>query len=702
MDALPNLPGFKVQDGAEDYRRKLAFEMVDGVRMELAAENPRHRPKMVQVPRHEKQRRDGSLPQSTSHAIHRKLVSQPDYELLPAHEALSGQVLRFFGFFTENVVDSNLETSRVRPCVLLYYLEDDTVQLNEPLKQNSGIPQGTLIKRCPATDIRLPALCQLCIGTIVTLRGMAVTLTDADTFTRNYFSREFSAKLSACLPLPSDTFTSLADSIPQDHHLHKNLEKLHREASLGAASPHPKMRQWLENDRKVARFFAVLDETENAKVVERRPFVVLYFMADDTIQVREEYSPNCGREEFSVFIKRTKIPRAGASVVNGPYRQALMTNQFVQLKDLAVGNSIDILGRKFLIHDADGFTRRFFEESLGKPLQPKLEIALRPPNPVKAVNPPPTGYGSEEDSLGSVRSIVPKPPRAHPIDPAIDGKSLKCLAEHNGRKFIVTFYLADNTLTIQEPAQRNSGIIPGRFLERSEYVNELTGERVKPRDLLQGNSLKILGRILKVEENDEFTRRYFQTGSVAPVHVDLRAVVNRLRALVDRQVCRTAAHGAVPQVIKWLEKFGLGKHEAVALMTVLDEDRDGLVSFGDFCRVLYSNEEIQKTEGIDECYQQLVSSVADESKKNEAAKVMLIRIQDLMLQKTGTERKLMVQLGELASGQKVTSKDIYKVLMANACLGNQETVDLACKMVIPGVDLDRVDYVAFVRGAKLQ
>lgn len=34
------------------------------------------------------------------------------------------------------------EQFRVRCCTIYFYLEDDTIQVNEPQEVNSGIPQG--------------------------------------------------------------------------------------------------------------------------------------------------------------------------------------------------------------------------------------------------------------------------------------------------------------------------------------------------------------------------------------------------------------------------------------------------------------------------------------------------------------------------------------------------------------------------------
>lgn len=59
------------------------------------------------------------------------------------HEPLlpSLQVLRFYGFFKESVVESNIENHRIRKVVLYYYLEDDSMHIAEPRQDNSGIPQ---------------------------------------------------------------------------------------------------------------------------------------------------------------------------------------------------------------------------------------------------------------------------------------------------------------------------------------------------------------------------------------------------------------------------------------------------------------------------------------------------------------------------------------------------------------------------------
>ena len=55
--------------------------------------------------------------------------------------------MRYFGWFKEIITERREEKWRVRKCVLYYYLEDDTIHISEPRVDNSGIPQGSFLKR---------------------------------------------------------------------------------------------------------------------------------------------------------------------------------------------------------------------------------------------------------------------------------------------------------------------------------------------------------------------------------------------------------------------------------------------------------------------------------------------------------------------------------------------------------------------------
>lgn len=92
--------------------------------------------------------------------------------------------------------------------------------------------------------------------------------------------------------------------------------------------------------------------------------------------------------------------------------------------------------------------------------------------------PPYNHFGNEEDSLGNCFRLVPKPPKKDYFKWVDNQIQLRFTAIMNtekpediGRKFIITFYLNDDTLMVYEPQQRNSGIVGGKFLEKMKYKN---------------------------------------------------------------------------------------------------------------------------------------------------------------------------------------------------------------------------------------
>lgn len=92
--------------------------------------------------------------------------------------------------------------------------------------------------------------------------------------------------------------------------------------------------------------------------------------------------------------------------------------------------------------------------------------------------PPHNGIGSEEDSLGYIYKLVPKPPKKDFFKWVDQQVSLRFNAVFSNpkpedaiRKFIITYYLNDDSLQIYEPPAKNSGFSTGKFLERGQYKN---------------------------------------------------------------------------------------------------------------------------------------------------------------------------------------------------------------------------------------
>lgn len=79
--------------------------------------------------------------------------------------------------------------------------------------------------------------------------------------------------------------------------------------------------------------------------------------------------------------------------------------------------------------------------------------------------PPYNGFGTEEDSLGSVYSLQPKAPRKdvnkmfksdmHVL--RFEAKLVSQDADDETRKFMVQFYCGDDTIQVIEICEKNSG-----------------------------------------------------------------------------------------------------------------------------------------------------------------------------------------------------------------------------------------------------
>lgn len=61
------------------------------------------------------------------------------------HHDKQGLVLTFQAYFEESPDGGN--TSQIRKCMVLFYLEDNTLKIVEKPSLNSGVTQGTLVRR---------------------------------------------------------------------------------------------------------------------------------------------------------------------------------------------------------------------------------------------------------------------------------------------------------------------------------------------------------------------------------------------------------------------------------------------------------------------------------------------------------------------------------------------------------------------------
>lgn len=267
-------------------------------------------------------------------------------------------------------------------------------------------------------------------------------------------------------------------------------------------------KQFLDNDRKVLRFFTKSDD---------HPFIIHYYLADDTVEIREVHHANDGRDSFALLLKRQKLPENFS--VNQP-GQTYVGDNYLTCDEIEPGMEINAFGRVFRITGVDPFTQSFYKQKYNKHFDLGQVEFPKPRDPKPVMIPPHNGFGDEEDSLGYVYKLMPdKPKRDFFKYVDNDKKILRFTARFNtrvpedlDRRFIIAFFLSDDTLSIFEPAQKNSGIIEGKFLERRKYKNvDKNNDFITPTDLAIGGDVKINGYSFHLLSADEFTNKYLSS-----------------------------------------------------------------------------------------------------------------------------------------------------------------------------------------------
>lgn len=263
----------------------------------------------------------------------------------------------------------------------------------------------------------------------------------------------------------------------------------------------------MDHDRQVLRFFTCCEDL---------PYIVHYYLADDTIEIRECHRPNDGRDSFAILLRRMKLP--DRNDVNQP-GQNFIGDNYLTCDEIYPGGCIHAFGRDYQITGVDEFTQNFYMSKYGYDFQiSKIEAPLIP-DQTPIVVPPYNGFGDEVDSLGYIYKLVPDKPKGDFFKSVDNDKRiLRYTAKFNtrtpedfDRRFIISFYLSDDSIQIYEPAQKNSGIIEGKFLERRKYKNvDNANAFITPSDLPLGGNVKINGYSYHILSCDEYTRKYLE------------------------------------------------------------------------------------------------------------------------------------------------------------------------------------------------
>ncbi|XP_063973466.1 EF-hand domain-containing family member C2-like [Diachasmimorpha longicaudata] len=521
---LPCLPGFNFDDklGKTKFHKSQYFDKIhDGVY--YLSEKPN----------------------VGEHSRYPSNYSYIDEPRIPPWIAYDGQRLMFQAFF-QQTVQERLESYQIRLVTISFFLEDGTLKIVEPAISNSGLEQGVLVRRqrIPLPDpapYRFYDILDLNIGKEPEIFGRVYKIVNCDKFTRIFLNR-------MGIPVPDPI------ELPCDPYIER------RNVPTFPKKPNRKidtLGKFLNFDRKVLRFYGYWDDRDSEYGIIH-DLEIRYYLADDTLEIKEILPKNSGREGSSVFIKRMKIPKfftriesvgssdpftvlnvLGASGAQSYFipdalNAGEVKRDYYKDSDLTIGTSMNVFGREVVITDLDPSTKSYYSEKYGieefTPLE-KPGSASDYCSTIQTSRPPPyNGFGSYEDSLGNCFRIIPKPPKMdYARFAAFDkqgydskvlsfrGGMISKIPENCSRQFIIQIYLMDNTVSIFEYAPKNTGFTRSLFQKRMEVP--LPGREVyptekpryfEPHHFYIGAGLNLGGFQFYLTSADEYTLRYME------------------------------------------------------------------------------------------------------------------------------------------------------------------------------------------------
>lgn len=524
---------------------------------------------------------------------------------LPSWIAYDNKVLRFSCYFKEPVHENPIENYRVRACELYYYLEDDSIHVQEVKDHNSGIKQGLLIRRhqVPKDDDSYYSVHDLVIGAEIELYGKVFKIYDADAFTKKFFSEKLGTELGESGTLPLDPFhenriarTRVRSSFSKTA---SEVTKF-SECQLGKPmrSQLARARQFLKHDRQVLRFWAIWRDP--ALYGEIRPFIVHFFRADGTMEVLEVKQPNSGRDSFPALLARQKLPRSFVASNQAQIGHDESDDvEFFTEQDFRIGHTIHVYTRELLITDADDYTRRFYADVYGVAESDMKPVLLEDEDPAIL------GFGGhgEQSTAESGDAGVASSAADASKGEITDNMQLRFEAmlnssrpEDEDRRFIVTFFLSDSSISIFEKKVRNSGFIGGKFLERTRLQNpDNNNEWFMPQEFFVGAEMRLNRYPLKLIDADEFTLRYMEGHCDLFPTADVDAIARKLATLLKKRniaIRKTfrlfdADHDNtidLDEFIELVKMYGwnLTEQECLILFRKFDKHNRGCVEFNEF------------------------------------------------------------------------------------------------------------------------
>ena len=562
-DYLPNLPGYRRPTiPRPNTSKKQTFQAVDGMRFVKEELPP------VQSLIEEEN-------STTLFVGSRASTARPGTSKIFTQEP--SITLTYHAYFEEEALHTRLEERRMRRCTIYFYVDDGAIMIVERPQQNSGLPQGTILKRnvalkpdgspYTADDFR--------VGGDVEIYSRIYHLQDCDRATRAYTNDDTPPQ-----EFPTDPFEESRKVLQSSrtgwgaYHSKKNSLKTFVEAKLGNTVNNKGREGFLKYGNAKLKFLCVWDDTASlyGDVME---YTLIYHLSDDTIEIHASPANNSGREQFPRLLRRSKLPKTFTKVRSAldedtPPDSVENSKEFYHWSDFFIGCEVFVYARNLVIVDADASTRDFYL-SQNLELGPSERVESYKPAKISRQVPPHNGFGSEEDSLQSC--VGPLSNTSPPKKKMGENKILSFVAdlttgnpEDNERRFVITYFVTDSTIKVHEIPARNSGFVGGVFLSRGRFKGP-DNEWITERSLYVGARVILQSHKFNIIQTNENTLRWMELHDNALPRANLATVLDKLKC--TDVFWEGLQSGAVLRSFASLDRAGSGQATIDNLRAVL-------------------------------------------------------------------------------------------------------------------------------------
>jgi len=164
--------------------------------------------------------------------------------------------------------------------------------------------------------------------------------------------------------------------------------------------------------------------------------------------------------------------------------------------------------------------------------------------------------------------------------------------EDAGRIFVIKYFLADDTVAVFEPPQKNSGVIGGKFLERSKLKKADGNDYFTQADFFTGAVVRFNSWTFVIYQADEYSLSYMESepsahpmsdvgyiaDQLAPVLKEKKADLEAKFAAMDPAGSGSISYEALQEILSGA-MIELNDQVLITLMRRFDINKEGIVDY---------------------------------------------------------------------------------------------------------------------------